>query len=198
MGKYDFFNSIIDDESFVKYLAVMIKSDLLMGSFEDDLRILSNKIKAQYGYNFDFDYLGFKNKKVISDYELNPTDDVYAQKIDDKRIYIVFNKRLKSNFNRYLFLKVWAYDILDLWKKGDTLFLSINNNSTDNDILAERVAIEMTLTRWQLKLYDDGTIDPSLQRIFYFCEPELLEIRRKNYFDKGPTRNWSLLSIRRL
>lgn len=114
MGKYDFFNSIIDDESFVKYLAVMIKSDLLMGSFEDDLRILSNKIKAQYGYSFDFDYLDFKNKKVISDYELNPTDDVYAQKIDDKRIYIVFNKRLKSNFNRYLFLKVWAYDILDL------------------------------------------------------------------------------------
>ena len=53
MGKYDFFNSIIDDESFVKYLAVMIKSDLLMGSFEDDLRILSNKIKAQYGYIFD-------------------------------------------------------------------------------------------------------------------------------------------------
>ena len=142
MGKYDFFNSIIDDESFVKYLAVMIKSDLLMESFEDDLRILSNKIKAQYGYSFDFDYLDFKNKKVISDYELNPTDDVYAQKIDDKRIYIVFNKRLKSNFNRYLFLKVWAYDILDLWKKGDTLFLSIKNNSTDNDILAERIAIE--------------------------------------------------------
>ena len=49
--------TIIDDESFVKYLAVIIKNDLLMGSFEDDLRILSNKIIAQYGYSFEFEYL---------------------------------------------------------------------------------------------------------------------------------------------
>ena len=62
MDKYRFFNEIIDDESFVKYLAVLIKSDLLMGSFEDDLRILSNKIQAQYNYKFVFKQI----KKLIN------------------------------------------------------------------------------------------------------------------------------------
>ena len=65
MGKYTFFNNILDDESFVKYFATMIKNDLMMGSFEDDLRILSNKIMAQYGYSFEFEYLDFKDSKVI-------------------------------------------------------------------------------------------------------------------------------------
>ena len=197
MGKYTFFNSIIDDESFVKYLAVIIKNDLLMGSFEDDLRILSNKIIAQYGYSFEFEYLNFNDPKVISAYKINDNIDVYAQKLDDKKIYILFNKKLKSNFHRYLFLKVWAYDIIDAWKIGDEIQLSIKENKTWDEVIAERIAIEMTLTRWQLKLYDENTIDPALKRALAFCEPELLEIRRKNYKDDPTGRSWSLLSVRK-
>lgn len=197
MGKYTFFNNILDDESFVKYFATMIKNDLMMGSFEDDLRILSNKIMAQYGYSFEFEYLDFKDPKVIYNYNLKSTDDVYAQKLGDKKIYILFNKRLKSNFNRYLFLKVFAFDILDLWNNGNEIHLSIKTNYLDSDILAERLAIEMTLTRWQLKLHDDGTIDSSIKRAYAFMEPELEEIRRKNYLDKGVVRNWSLISVRK-
>ncbi len=193
MSKYTFFNEILDDESFVKYLCVLIKSDLLMGSFEDDLRILSNKIIAQYNYKFEFIYLNFNDKNVISKYDLKNNIDIYAKKINEKEITFIFNKKLKPNFNRYLFLKVWAYDLIDEFKIGDELRLSIN----DNDILAERIAIEMTLTRWQLKLHDDNTIDPSLKRALTFCEPELLNIRRKNYKDKGVTRNWTLLSVRK-
>ena len=197
MSKYTFFNEIIDDESFVKYLCVLIKSDLLMGSFEDDLRILSNKIIAQYNYKFEFNYLNFNDKNVISKYDLKNNIDVIAKKINDKEIAFIFNKKLKPNFNRYLFLKVWAYDLIDEFKIGDELRLSIKDNFNDNDILAERIAIEMTLTRWQMKLYDDNTIDPSLKRALTFCEPELLNIRRKNYKDKGVTRNWTLLSVRK-
>lgn len=197
MSKYTFFNKIIDDESFVKYLAVLIKSDLLMGSFEDDLRILSNKIQAQYNYKFVFKYLDFTDSDVILKYGLKNTTDIYAKKFDNKDIFIVFNKKLNSNLNRYLFLKVWAYDILDAWKKDDELRLSLKINASDDDILAERIAIEMTLTRWQLKLHDDGTEDPALKRALAFCEPEILEIRRKNYKDKGVIRNWTLLSVRK-
>lgn len=197
MDKYRFFNEIIDDESFVKYLAVLIKSDLLMGSFEDDLRILSNKIQAQYNYKFVFKYLDFTDSDVISKYGLKNTTDIYAKKFDNKDIFIIFNKKLNSNLNRYLFLKVWAYDILDAWKKDDELRLSLKINASDVDILAERIAIEMTLTRWQLKLYDDATEDPALKRALTFCEPEILEIRRKNYKDKGVIRNWTLLSVRK-
>ena len=97
MSKYTFFNKIIDDESFVKYLAVLIKSDLLMGSFEDDLRILSNKIQAQYNYKFVFKYLDFTDSDVISKYGLKNTTDIYAKKFDNKDIFIVFNKKLNSN-----------------------------------------------------------------------------------------------------
>lgn len=197
MSKYTFFNEIIDDESFVKYLCVLIKSDLLMGSFEDDLRILSNKIIAQYNYKFVFNYLNFNDKNVISKYDLKNNIDVYAKKINDKEITFIFNNKLKPNFNRYLFLKVWAYDLIDEFKIGDELRLSINDNFNDNDILAERIAIEMTLTRWQMKLYDDGTHDPSLERAYKFMEPELENIRRKNYKNKGVTRNWTLLSVRK-
>ena len=143
MSKYTFFNKIIDDESFVKYLAVLIKSDLLMGSFEDDLRILSNKIQAQYNYKFVFKYLDFTDSDVISKYGLKNTTDIYAKKFDNKDIFIVFNKKLNSNLNRYLFLKVWAYDILDAWKKDDELRLALKINASDDDILAERIAIEM-------------------------------------------------------
>ena len=57
----------------------------------------------------------------ISDYELNPTDDVYAQKIDDKRIYIVFNKRLKSNFGFFLYIRKV---LLNFYNKIFTLFVN--------------------------------------------------------------------------
>jgi hypothetical protein len=144
-----------------------------------------------------FKYLDFTDSDVISKYGLKNTTDIYAKKFDNKDIFIIFNKKLNSNLSRYLFLKVWAYDILDAWKKDDELRLSLKINASDVDILAERIAIEMTLTRWQLKLHDDGTEDPALKRALTFCEPEILEIRRKNYKDKGVIRNWTLLSVRK-
>jgi hypothetical protein len=194
MDRYKFLNEIITDYVLFKTLEEEIRDTLLLYSHKDDLRVLSNKIKEQWGYSFDFEYLDFNKKIVISLYGNNNDFDVIATLNSEKNISLKFRKGLKPNFNRYLFLKVWAYDVFEIWNPGDEIKLSVKKNFSEYDELAERLAISLTVsnTAWNAKLW--GATNIKLD--FIYLEPELEEIKKKEYVDKkGMMRRWNLVSV---
>jgi hypothetical protein len=194
MDKYKFLNEIITDYVLIKTLEAEIRDTLLLYSHKDDLRVLSNKIKEQWGYSFDFEYLDFNKKNVISLNGTNNDFDVIAFLNSEKNISLKFRKGLKPNFYRYLFLKVWAFDVFGMWKPGDEIKLSIKKNRTEEEELAERLAISLTVsdTAWNAKLM--GATNIKLD--FVYLEPELEEIKKKEYVDKkGMMRRWNLVSV---
>lgn len=194
MDKYKFLNEIITDYILINTLETEIRDTLLLYSHKDDLRVLSNKIKEQWGYSFDFEYLDFNKKNVISLNGTNNDFDVIAFLNSEKNISLKFKKGLKPNFYRYLFLKVWAYDVFGMWKPGDEIKLSIKKNRTEEEELAERLAISLTVsdTAWNAKLM--GATNIKLD--FVYLEPELEEIKKKEYVDKkGMMRRWNLVSV---
>ena len=192
MDKYKFLNEIITDYVLINTLEAEIRDTLLLYSHKDDLRVLSNKIKEQWGYSFDFEYLDFNRKNVIS---LNDNNfDVIASLNSEKNISLKFRKGLKPNFYRYLFLKVWAYDVFGMWNPGDEIKLSVKKNFSEYDELAERLAISLTVsdTAWNAKLWGATNIKWD----FIYLEPELEEIKKKDYVDKkGMMRRWNLISV---
>jgi hypothetical protein len=194
MDKYKFLNEIITDYILINTLETEIRDTLLLYSHKDDLRVLSNKIKEQWGYSFDFEYLDFNKKNVISLNGTNNDFDVIAFLNSEKNISLKFRKGLKPNFYRYLFLKVWAFDVFGMWKPGDEIKLSIKKNRTEEEELAERLAISLTVsdTAWNAKLM--GATNIKLD--FVYLEPELEEIKKKEYVDKkGMMRRWNLVSV---
>ncbi|RIA77897.1 hypothetical protein EI71_00680 [Anaeroplasma bactoclasticum] len=194
MDRYKFLNEIITDYVLFKTLEEEIRDTLLLYSHKDDLRVLSNKIKEQWGYSFDFEYLDFNKKNVISLYGNNNDFDVIATLNSEKNISLKFRKGLKPNFYRYLFLKVWAYDVFEMWNPGDEIKLSVKKNFSEYDELAERLAISLTVsnTAWNAKLW--GATNIKLD--FIYLEPELEEIKKKEYVDKkGMMRRWNLVSV---
>ena len=194
MDKYKFLNEIITDYILINTLETEIRDTLLLYSHKDDLRVLSNKIKEQWGYSFDFEYLDFKKKNVIGLNGTNNDFDVIAFLNSEKNISLKFKRGLKPNFYRYLFLKVWAYDVFGMWKPGDEIKLSIKKNRTEEEELAERLAISLTVsdTAWNAKLM--GATNIKLD--FVYLEPELEEIKKKEYVDKkGMMRRWNLVSV---
>jgi hypothetical protein len=194
MNKYKFLNEIITDYVLIKTLEAEIRDTLLLYSHKDDLRVLSNKIKEQWGYSFDFEYLDFNKKNVISLNGTNNDFDVIAFLNSEKNISLKFRKGLKPNFYRYLFLKVWAFDVFGMWKPGDEIKLSIKKNRTEEEELAERLAISLTVsdTAWNAKLMGATNIKLDL----VYLEPELEEIKKKEYVDKkGMMRRWNLVSV---
>ena len=194
MDKYKFLNEIITDYILINTLETEIRDTLLLYSHKDDLRVLSNKIKEQWGYSFDFEYLDFNKKNVISLNGTNNDFDVIAFLNSEKNISLKFKRGLKPNFYRYLFLKVWAYDVFGMWKPGDEIKLSIKKNRTEEEELAERLAISLTVsdTAWNAKLM--GATNIKLD--FVYLEPELEEIKKKEYVDKkGMMRRWNLVSV---
>ena len=193
MDKYKFLNEIITDYILINTLETEIRDTLLLYSHKDDLRVLSNKIKEQWGYSFDFEYLDFNKQNVISLYG-NNNFDVIASLNSEKNISLKFRKGLKPNFYRYLFLKVWAFDVFGMWKPGDEIKLSIKTNKTEEEELAERLAISLTVsnTAWNARLRGAKGIDLD----FVYLEPELEEIKKKEYVDrKGMMRRWNLVSV---
>lgn len=194
MDKYKFLNEIITDYILINTLETEIRDTLLLYSHKDDLRVLSNKIKEQWGYFFDFEYVDFNKKNVISLNGTNNDFDVIAFLNSEKNISLKFKKGLKPNFYRYLFLKVWAFDVFGMWKPGDEIKLSIKKNRTEEEELAERLAISLTVsdTAWNAKLM--GATNIKLD--FVYLEPELEEIKKKEYVDKkGMMRRWNLVSV---
>ena len=193
MDKYKFLNEIITDYVLIKTLEAEIRDTLLLYSHKDDLRVLSNKIKEQWGYSFDFEYVDFNKKNVISSNDNNDFD-VIASLNSEKNISLKFKKGLKPNFYRYLFLKVWAYDVFEMWNPGDEIKLSVKKNFSEYDELAERLAISLTVsdTAWNAKIW--GATNIKLD--FVYLEPELEEIKKKDYVDKkGMMRRWNLVSV---
>lgn len=194
MDKYKFLNEIITDYILINTLETEIRDTLLLYSHKDDLRVLSNKIKEQWGYSFDFEYVDFNKKNVISLNGTNNDFDVIAFLNSEKNISLKFKKGVKPNFYRYLFLKVWAFDVFGMWKPGDEIKLSIKKNRTEEEELAERLAISLTVsdTAWNAKLM--GATNIKLD--FVYLEPELEEIKKKEYVDKkGMMRRWNLVSV---
>ena len=193
MDRYKFLNEIITDYVLFKTLEEEIRDTLLLYSHKDDLRVLSNKIKEQWGYSFDFEYIDFNKKNVISSNDNNDFD-VIAFLNSEKNISLKFKKGLKPNFYRYLFLKVWAYDVFEMWNPGDEIKLSVKKNFSEYDELAERLAISLTVsdTAWNAKIW--GATNIKLD--FVYLEPELEEIKKKDYVDKkGMMRRWNLVSV---
>ena len=193
MDRYKFLNEIITDYVLFKTLEEEIRDTLLLYSHKDDLRVLSNKIKEQWGYSFDFEYVDFNKKNVISSNDNNDFD-VIAFLNSEKNISLRFKKGLKPNFYRYLFLKVWAYDVFEMWNPGDEIKLSVKKNFSEYDELAERLAISLTVsdTAWNAKIW--GATNIKLD--FVYLEPELEEIKKKDYVDKkGMMRRWNLVSV---
>jgi hypothetical protein len=81
-----------------------------------------------------------------------------------------------------------------MWKPGDEIKLSIKKNRTEEEELAERLAISLTVsdTAWNAKLM--GATNIKLD--FVYLEPELEEIKKKEYVDKkGMMRRWNLVSV---
>ena len=194
MDKYRFLNEIITDYTLFHTLEIEIRDTLLLYSHKDDLRVLSNKIKEQWNYSFDFKFLDFSKKKVIAEYNINDKTNVIATLMDSKNISFVFDKNMKPNFWRYLFLKVWAFDIFNMWQIGDTIRLSVKKNDSYEEELAERLAISLTVsdTAWNAKLM--GATNIKLD--FIYLESELEEIKKKDYVDKkGMMRRWNLVSV---
>lgn len=193
MDRYKFLNEIITDYVLFKTLEEEIRDTLLLYSHKDDLRVLSNKIKEQWGYSFDFEYVDFNKKNLISSND-NNNFDVIAFLNSEKNISLKFKKGLKPNFYRYLFLKVWAYDVFEMWNPGDEIKLSVKKNFSEYDELAERLAISLTVsdTAWNAKIW--GATNIKLD--FIYLEPELEEIKKKEYVDKkGMMRRWNLVSV---
>lgn len=192
MDRYKFLNEIITDYVLFHTLEIEIRDTLLLYSHKDDLRVLSNKIKEQWGYSFDFEYLNFN--KLKESIGLSDEIDVVAYLNSEKNISLKFKKGLKPNFYRYLFLKVWAYDVFEMWQPGDKVMLSIKKNFSEYDELAERLAISLTIdtSSWNARLRGakGNTLD------FIYLEPELEEIKKKDYVDrKGMMRRWNLASV---
>lgn len=192
MDRYKFLNEIITDYVLFHTLEIEIRDTLLLYSHKDDLRVLSNKIKEQWGYSFDFEYLNFNKLKesIGSSDEI----DVVAYLNSEKNISLKFRKGLKPNFYRYLFLKVWAYDVFEMWQPGDKVMLSIKKNYSEYDELAERLAISLTIdtSSWNARLR--GAKGNDLD--FVYLEPELEEIKKKEFVDKkGMMRRWNLVSV---
>lgn len=197
MSKYTFFNDVISDEALVRCFAEALKSDLLIQGFNlDDIRILVNKFIAQYDYKISYDFVDFNNKNEISKYGLKHNTDIYAKKNGKKDIYIVFNKNIKPNLNRYLLLKALAYELFDKWEQDEELRLNLKASASNNDdILAERLAIEMIITRSQYKYLKDFPQNDSFNRLKNLLEVELEEIRNKEYDDGKVVRTWTLVSV---
>lgn len=192
MDRYKFLNEIITDYVLFHTLEIEIRDTLLLYSHKDDLRVLSNKIKEQWGYSFDFEYLNFN--KLKESIGLSDEIDVVAYLNSEKNISLKFKKGLKPNFYRYLFLKVWAYDVFEMWQPGDKVMLSIKKNFSEYDELAERLAINLTIdtSSWNARLRGakGNTLD------FIYLEPELEEIKKKEFVDKkGMMRRWNLASV---
>ncbi len=192
MDRYKFLNEIITDYVLFHTLEIEIRDTLLLYSHKDDLRVLSNKIKEQWGYSFDFEYLNFN--KLRESIGLSDEIDVVAYLNSEKNISLKFKKGLKPNFYRYLFLKVWAYDVFEMWQPGDKVMLSIKKNFSEYDELAERLAIRLTIsdTAWNARIWGAKNIKLD----FIYLEPELEEIKKKDYVDrKGMMRRWNLVSV---
>jgi hypothetical protein len=90
MDRYKFLNEIITDYVLFKTLEEEIRDNLLLYSHKDDLRVLSNKLKEPWGYSFDFEYLDFNKKIVISLYGNNNDFDVIATLNSEKNISLKF------------------------------------------------------------------------------------------------------------
>ena len=81
-----------------------------------------------------------------------------------------------------------------MWNPGDEIKLSVKKNFSEYDELAERLAISLTVsdTAWNAKIW--GATNIKLD--FVYLEPELEEIKKKDYVDKkGMMRRWNLVSV---
>ena len=81
-----------------------------------------------------------------------------------------------------------------MWNPGDEIKLSVKKNFSEYDELAERLAISLTIdtSSWNARLRGakGNTLD------FIYLEPELEEIKKKDYEDKkGMMRRWNLVSV---
>lgn len=169
MGKFDFYNSIIDNLDFIDTFSKSIKKQLDILYFGD----LNNSIKLfkKFGYKIDIEY--------IFDYvDLEKLKNIKATmvKIKDKQLKITLNRNINDNINRYLFFKAMSYDFLDYLVIDEEV--NINLVSRDNNsILAERLAIDLVISKHQYICYKEGMFLPDAYEASKFLTPELKLIR---------------------
>ena len=169
MGKFDFYNSIIDNLDFIDTFSKSIKKQLDILYFGD----LNNSIKLfkKFGYNNDikyiFDFVDLEKLKNIK---------VTMIKIKDKQLKITLNRNINDDINRYLFFKAMSYDFLDYLVIDEEV--NINLVSRDNNsILAERLAIDLVISKHQYICYKEGMFLPDAYEASKFLTPELKLIR---------------------
>lgn len=169
MGRYDFYNSIIDNNDFIDTFSKSIKKQLDILYFEDLNKCI--KLFKIFGYKIDIEY-------IFDFVDIEKLKNIKASVIKnkDKHLKIILNKNINENINRYLFFKAMSYDFLDyliIDKEAE-----INLVSRDNDsILAERLAIDLVITKHQYICYKEGVYLPDALEASRYLTPELKLIR---------------------
>ena len=169
MGRYDFYNSIIDNNDFIDTFSKSIKKQLDILYFEDLNKCI--KLFKKFGYKIDIEY-------IFDFVDIEKLKNIKASVIKnkDKHLKIILNKNINENINRYLFFKAMSYDFLDyliIDKEAE-----INLVSRDNDsILAERLAIDLVITKHQYICYKEGVYLPDALEASRYLTPELKLIR---------------------
>ncbi len=183
MDKFKFLKDTIADSDLEEFIVRTVTDYLLLQAYRfDSMEQLAYKIQRQWNYIFEFKYEDFRKKNIIDKYTMSNNVDVYAKLNDNKNITFVFNKKLNPNLQRFLFFKVWAYDIFDEWHPGDELRLSVLNCKTNFERnWAERFAIDLTMSYNVYSQMKEGFKGGHIIANQKIMEPELYIIREHDF-----------------
>ena len=195
MDKFKFLKDAIADSDLEEFIVRTVTDYLLLQAYRfDSMEQLAYKIQRQWNYIFEFKYEDFRKKNIIDKYTISNNVDVYAKLNDNKNITIVFNQKLTTNLQRFLFLKVCAYDIFDEWHPGDELRLSVLNCKTNFERnWAERFAIDLTMSYNVYSQMKEGLKGGHIIANQKIMEPELYIIREHDFKEeRGRDRLWMI------
>ena len=111
----------------------------------DDLDTIIKKIGTTFNYKFHIEMLDFA-KDEASSFGVKKHSGLYANKINDKEIYIAFNTNINENKSRYLFLKLIGYDIFKAFLVGDSLILNLPIGNSEIETASSNFALDLVVT----------------------------------------------------
>lgn len=113
--------------------------------YYDDIDFLIEKISNKYNYKFNIEYLDFSSDEA-KDYGVSKYSGLYANKINEKELYIAFNTNININKSRYLFLKLIGYELFKCININDSLILNLRPDNKEIDIIASNIALDFVVT----------------------------------------------------
>ena len=111
----------------------------------DDLDTIIKKVGTAFNYKFHIEMLDFA-KDEASSFGVKKHSGLYANKINDKEIYIAFNTNINENKSRYLFLKLIGYEIFKAFLVGDSLILYWQIGNSEIETASSDFALDLVVT----------------------------------------------------